>query len=189
MSSAPFSRVSRVRPAPRPPRGAVLAVVLILLVVMSLLAILSLRGTLLQERMAGNMLDRSLGFQAAEAALRAGEALARSARTGAVTIPTSGCSGGLCARPDPSAPPRWEDETVWADAREIAVEVNGTTLRPRYIVELLADDVPPRGSCVTAEDVSPDAACGGREHRYRITARSQAAGRAEVILQSHYAVP
>lgn len=178
--------MSAPRSCPADQRGVVLAVVLILLVVMSLLAILSLRGTLLQERMAGNMLDRSLAFQAAEAALREGEALARSS---GLAVPSSGCVNGVCARPVAGDPPRWQDESVWASAREVVVELDGITTRPRYIVELLADDVPPRGMCTTSEDVSPDAACTGRERRYRITARSRDAGRAEVILQSHYAVP
>lgn len=171
---------------PRCQRGVVLAVVLILLLVMSLLAIMSLRGTLLQERMAGNMLDRSLSFQAAEAALREGEALARSS---GLSVPASGCQSGVCARPVPGDPPRWQVESVWTAAPEVTVELGGITARPRYIIELLADDVPARGACTTSEDVSPEAACSGHERRYRITARSRAEGRAEVILQTHYAVP
>jgi len=54
-------------------RGFALVVGLVLLVVMSLLAVTGVRSTILQERMAGNMHDRNLAFQAAEAALRHGE--------------------------------------------------------------------------------------------------------------------
>ena len=50
-------------------RGASLVVVLILLLVMTLLGLAVLRGTLLEERMSANLLDRSQNFQAAEAAL------------------------------------------------------------------------------------------------------------------------
>jgi len=179
------SRRLKSSPHVRAQRGIALAVVLILLVVMSLLAVVSLRGTLMEERMSAGMTDRSLGFQAAEAALREGEALAATKPV----LPATGCDHGLCAAPDPAQPPRWTDESVWAQARIADVDLGAVVARPRYFVELLADDIPPRGSCTTSEDVSPDAACSGKEHRYRITARSEADGRASVMLQSHYAVP
>ena len=54
-------------------RGAVLVVSMILLLVMTTLALAASRSTRLQERMAGNMRDSDLAFQAAEAALRDGE--------------------------------------------------------------------------------------------------------------------
>ena len=53
--------------------GAVLVVALLFLLVMTLLGVASMRGTALQERMAGNQRDRNLALQAAETALRAGE--------------------------------------------------------------------------------------------------------------------
>ncbi len=68
---------------PRPSRsfvrerqsGAVLIVGLIILVVLTLLGVQGTRTNVAQERMAGNMRERNLAFQAAEAALRVGEAL------------------------------------------------------------------------------------------------------------------
>lgn len=178
-------RTLRTPRSPRAQRGVALAVVLILLLVMTLLALASLRGTVMEERMSANLMDRSLSFQAAEAALREGEALAASKPP----LPASGCSNGVCARVDPAAAPRWLDASAWSNARTATVALGGITARPQYFVELLADNVPAKGSCTTSEDVSPDAACSGTEHRYRITARSEAADRAVVILQSNYAVP
>lgn len=174
-------------------QGVALAVVLILLLVMTMLAVASLRGVLLEERMSASVMDRSLSFQAAEAALREGEALAVDVARGNVSLPANGCSNGVCAIAAPADAPRWRDETVWATARVAQLDFKGRTAQPRYIVELLADNVPAKGSCTSSEDVSPDAACTGTEHRYRITARSQADnqddGRAVVMLQSNYAVP
>jgi type IV pilus assembly protein PilX len=69
------------------------------------------------------------------------------------------------------------------------VNVGSLTAKPRFIVELLDDSIPAKGSCTTSIDVSPESSCSGTERRFRITARSQAANRAEVILQSIYAVP
>lgn len=165
-------------------RGATLMVVLLLLLVMTLLALASLRGTLLGERMGANQFDRSLSFQAAEAALRAGEALAATRPV----LPASGCAAGLCAKPDPAAAEVWKSSPAWAGAPSITVTSGELSVQPQYIVELLADNVPPRGSCTTTGDLS-ETTCTGSERRYRITARSQAAGRAEVLLQSIYAVP
>jgi type IV pilus assembly protein PilX len=178
-----LSLPNALHPRPRAQGGIALVVVLILLLVMSLLAIFSLRGTMMEERMAANMRDRSLSFQAAEAALREGEQLA----AGKPALPANGCAAGLCAIPLPTDTPRWQDATVWAGARTAIVDFNGETARPQYIVELLADNVPVVTSCPDIEDV--DSVCSGTERRYRITARSTADGRAEVMLQSHYAVP
>ncbi len=54
-------------------RGAVLIVSLIFLLLMTLIGVTAMQTTTLQERMAGNMRDQNLAFQAAEAALRQGE--------------------------------------------------------------------------------------------------------------------
>jgi len=57
--------------------GAVLIVTLVMLLLMTLLAIGSMRGTVLQERMAGNLRDEHLAFQAAEMAQREAEQAAK----------------------------------------------------------------------------------------------------------------
>jgi Tfp pilus assembly protein PilX len=73
-------------------RGVALLVVLILLLVMSLMAVLSLRGTLMEERASANMMDRSLSFQAAEAALRQGESLAATKPALPAAVAPPGCA-------------------------------------------------------------------------------------------------
>lgn len=54
--------------------GAVLVIGLIILVVLTMLGVQGMRTNVAQERMAGNMRERNLAFQAAESALRSGEA-------------------------------------------------------------------------------------------------------------------
>lgn len=54
-------------------QGAVLIVALIMLLLLTIIGISSIRGTALQENMAGNMRDSNLALQASEAALRRGE--------------------------------------------------------------------------------------------------------------------
>lgn len=55
-------------------QGAALVVGLIILVVLTLIGVQAMRTNIVQERMAGNMRERNIAFQAAEAALRVGEA-------------------------------------------------------------------------------------------------------------------
>jgi type IV pilus assembly protein PilX len=168
-------------------RGVVLVVVLLLLLVMTILALASMRGTLMEERMAANLVDRSYSFQATEAALREAEIFVAQNKP----TPGAGCTAGVCGIPNPDNPPVWLDAAVWAAAPEATYNVGSVTAKPKYIIELLANDnIPGSGSCTTSGDVSESAdTCGELESRYRITARSQAAGRAEVLLQSIYAVP
>ena len=168
-------------PTPRRQRGVALSVVLILLVVMTLIGLASLRGTLLEEKMTSNMRDRSLAFESAEAALRQGEAVAAGRPS-----PAAGCTNGMCGIPDPTATSVWLDEAVWANAPAASVPAGSPAAK--YIVELIADNVPAKGACTTSGDVS-ETTCSGTERRYRISARSNVAGRANVMLQSLYSVP
>lgn len=165
--------------------AATLVTVLILLLVVALIGLASLRGTLMEERMSASVRDRGLAFQAAEAALREGELVAADKGK---TMPASGCVKGLCAKPDPTAAPVWENESVWNDAPETVVTLGNQTVKPKFIVELLANNIPPRANCTT-RNVIGEGGCSGTESRYRITALSRADGRAEVMLQSIYAVP
>lgn len=59
--------------APTSQSGAVLLVALVMLLLLTILGAAAMRDTNLQERMAGNMRDHNLAFQAAEAALRFAE--------------------------------------------------------------------------------------------------------------------
>ena len=54
--------------------GAVLAISLIILLLLTIIGLTATQVTGLEEKMAGNLRDRNLAFQAAETALRAGEA-------------------------------------------------------------------------------------------------------------------
>ena len=55
-------------------RGAVLIVALVMLLVLTVLGTASIRDTTMEERMAGNFRDRTAALEAAETALRTGEA-------------------------------------------------------------------------------------------------------------------
>lgn len=180
-------------PSSRTQRGAILFLALILTLVMTLLILASVRGTVMQERMASNLYDRSLAFQAAEAALREAE---RWVLEDPPNPAAGACDEGSCGKPDPTDPPVWEDDDIWAEAHHgddghgHVIEIGDLPVPPQFIVELLADDMPEVNLCESTA-IDPDAPCysGPEGLRYRITARSGEAGRAVVVLQSVYAVP
>jgi len=159
-------------------RGASLVVVLILLLVMTLLGLAVLRSTLLEERMTANMLDRSLSFQAAESALREGEALAQTSPV----VPGAGCSAGVCATPNAALTDRWLDSgfTGWVPG---TANLGPLPAPATYFIEFMGP-APTWPGCDRAIPI-PDLCLAPR---FRITARSTAADRAEVLLQTNFIV-
>lgn len=178
MSRSAYLRVTRARRQ----RGVALVVVLILLLVMTLLGLASMRGTLLEERMSGNMFDRGLAFQAAEAALREGEALLVPVPP---VFPAIGCSNGLCAPPVPAlGVPERAVNPAFAGWRTAVANVGTLAVQPQFIIEALGPGDTWLGcSNSTPKPLQCEVA------RYRITARSVAAGRAQIILQSTFTTP
>jgi len=67
--------------------GAALFVSLVFLLIMTIVGLAGMQNTSLQEKMAGHLRDSSLAFQAAESALKAGEAVLNSGK-----IPIFSCS-------------------------------------------------------------------------------------------------
>ncbi len=191
--------------------GVALVISLILLIVITLLGLSSIRTIVLEEKMASNAYDRSLAFQAAEAGLRAGEAIAEAqsklgnpnqgfpaytdADNSCPSAPSDAinkCIAGLCATPDKDCPNRWTVASF--DWNNSAAPAGGLNLdanagaAPRYFVEYL-------GNQFSCDPDDPNACSGGAGAigcncmRYRVTARSQPSGndRATVMLQTIYA--
>ncbi|PKM06655.1 MAG: pilus assembly protein [Gammaproteobacteria bacterium HGW-Gammaproteobacteria-4] len=163
-------------------RGVALVVVLILLLVMTLLGLASMRGTLLEERMSGNMVDRGLAFQAAEAALREAEALLVPTPP---AFPAVGCTNGLCAQPVPAlGVPERAVDPAFAGWRTAVADVGTLAVQPQFIIEALG----PGDTWLGCSNSTPiPLQC--EVARYRITARSVAADRAQIILQSTFTMP
>ena len=158
-------------------RGAALVTVLLLLLIMTLLGLASLRSGIMEERMSGNLRDRGVGFQAAEGALRQAETVIQ-----ATARPYTGASG-LYPLPVATATDRWNDgATGWAQAEDLGGL--STLVRADYIVEEMGT-APSWPGCEKFRPKDPSCITA----RFRITARSQAIGRAQVILQSNYALP
>lgn len=142
-------------------RGAILIVSLLLLLVMTIIGVFAMRGTTLEERMAGNLRDRDLAFQAAEAALREAESnFNRSDSLGTVGTDS------------------WRDR-LNNNALEFEFDSSGGSQLAspvEYVIEERPQPPPLEADQAEAE------------HRiYRVTARSTGgSGNATVILQSEF---
>ena len=167
-------------------KGASLVVVLLLLLVVTLLGLASLRSTLLQERMAGNLFARGNAFQVAEAVLREAEGFAASKPS----PPAAGCANGVCARyvAATGTLPPWQGDMFWESGssgfRLAAADISG--IRGQYVVEDYGRGT--NSSCTGSIDMSAPE-CEADTQIYRITVRSRAPDGAAVLLQSLYEVP
>ncbi|HXG28154.1 MAG TPA: PilX N-terminal domain-containing pilus assembly protein [Nevskiales bacterium] len=181
--------MSHIPRFPRSQSGVILVVGMIVLLVMTLIGLSAARSTLLEERMSGSNTDHNVAFQAAEAALRAGEQSLL-----APTLPDfDGTGGRYRAREytDPAQPPYWKqwqggsESSNWA-ANAIAYGGFGSAPAPlsqasaRYYLEEFPL-IPGPGESLAA-DAPVD------ELRfYRVTARGVGiSGTTSVILQSTY---
>lgn len=156
-------------------QGIALVIALVLLVIMTLVGLGAMRSVTLEERMTGQTFDRSVSFQAAEAALKQGEDLL----TGTPPTPALGCTAGVCAPPVVTATERWLDPTFTGWANSTTLSFGGVSITPQYLVEYLGNTFPCNPGSPTSTNECK---------RYRITARSNAGtDRATVLLQSIYA--
>ena len=186
----PPAALPRTEAGPRNPatqirlqRGAVLIASLLILLVLTLLAISAMRTSVLEERMAGNLRDRHLAFEAAESALRDGEAWL-GAQVETPVVSADGTTGvWTAAAPDPVTE---ETRDWWAEADAAWWADNGTAVGglagladdPDYLVEEL--------TFVPDSLVRGYSAPGG-ERFYQITARGVGmTPTARVLVQSTF---
>lgn len=156
-------------------QGAVLIVSLVMLLVMTMIGLAGMEVTDLEERMAGNMRDRNIAFQAAEAALNDAEDYLE----GTTLLPAfNGSVAGLYSRDSDL----WE--TIdWASSgavKEYAGDgFDNLAETPVYIIESL--------EVVADSDSLELGSAVDTKSYYRISARAVGqTDTAEVILQSVY---
>lgn len=171
--------------------GVALVVVLLMLMVVTLLGLASMRGAILQERMAGATIGRSMAFQAAEAALRQGEAVAADERK---VPPASGCQQAFCARTAVGVTPAWKSDSFWDDTKattnfRVATATNGTT--SKFSIEDYGLATSPDCAAAVGENPFDMSAptCTAEIRVYRVIARSRTESGSEVVLQSLFRAP
>jgi type IV pilus assembly protein PilX len=161
--------------------GAALIVSLLFLLVMTVIGVTGLQTTALEEKITGNMRDRSLAFEAAESALAAGEALL----SPAVPLPTFSADGtnGFYSGPIP------DRETVWSTPGQVHAYSDGALAKvghpPAFTIEVLQFT-----TSITVEDGSLELGPmleNARQAWFRVTARGTGGSDSSVVmLQSIY---
>ncbi|MBE9609748.1 pilus assembly PilX family protein [Chitinilyticum piscinae] len=123
-----------------PPRqqGFVLIVALLLLVVVTILVLNGMRGTTLNEKMAGSYMDRHRAYQAAEQALRQGSALLQA---NAETC-LDGCTNSNVVGTGPASAGGLP--TSWSDTHAVAATLaSGQQSSGKFVINLLPDTLRP----------------------------------------------
>ncbi len=181
-------QVCTMQKGPNAQQGIVLIVGLVMVLLISIIALSSIRGSGLQEAMAGNMRDRELAFQASEAALSVGESTLR------VGTPPN-CDGAVhssfrCYADIDKATPA--TSLQYSDITSFVARGNTTSLglnvvnQPTYVVEQLDDyQIKDDGSALELNG-APVAWI----RPFRVTAIGEGATtNAQVVVQSIYAIP
>jgi len=161
--------------SPAQARGVALVVALLLLVIITMMAFASLRGTLMQQKMAAHQYDRQLAFQHAETALRVAQAHIAS-HPADVARHCQAASTACLSNPfhDPDLP-AGSVHTVESGEGPgtfiVAMEAGG---QPQYVIEDMGDWDDPALDAMVEQSASAHN-YGYPAHArtyYRITARS-----------------
>ena len=158
--------------------GFVLVTGMVFLVVLTIIVIYMLRGSIMQERMTSNSIDRQRALQAADAVLREAEDLVSA---GGVPFDpfvidgfTTNCASGLCKNLSATQTP-WNSVT-WSSVKDSVLGFHTSKVKkPTYVIELI---VPP----VNKPGVGCDAAV------YRIVVKGIGSTGAEAVVQSYLQV-
>ncbi len=161
--------------------GVVLVISLIMLMLLTMIAVNATQSTTLEEKMAGNLRDQNLAFQAAESALSAAEATLVPVAPAVLPNFTAGGVGGFY---DKTAGALFTDAVLsqsnfWTanpnlTATSTLNNLGNNVAAPKYIIEKL---VPTcfKGAACTADPAD-------KSQPYRITVRATGASTNSVVL-------
>ncbi|MGI9228094.1 MAG: pilus assembly PilX family protein [Gammaproteobacteria bacterium] len=157
--------------------GAALIICLMLLTIATMVGLNAVSSTILEEKMAGNIRNKHLSFQSAEAGLRAGELFG----AGLTATTLFDGTNGLFPRSEPvhSNYPVWENITdpEWADGTS-----TGLPKAPQFIIEDFGQACRDNDCCIV-RPMPP----GCEVPIYRVTARAEGLNNNTItILQSTY---
>lgn len=165
-------------------KGATLIVCMVILVIVTILGVGNIQNVTLEEKMAANLKNRNMAFQAAETALRHAESYLDNT---AVLPSFNGSQVGLYAQYTGTStlPPNWSELTWSASGATYSApsgysdEIGGVAEAPKYVIEKLES---------VAESTNIEAGqAEDNDEFYRITTRAVGGvSSAVVILQSIY---
>jgi type IV pilus assembly protein PilX len=167
-------------PSPRSRHnGSVLIISLLILVVLTLIGITAMSTSGLEERMAGNVRDEQVAFQASEIALRDAEAFIEGIAS------TAGFNGTNGLYPQGSSLDISPDSAIWTGNNSAVYggALGDEKTPPRYVIEVLDT----QGNNDVNIGGYGDSSGVGAVADFRITARGTGISNSStVILQSYY---
>jgi type IV pilus assembly protein PilX len=161
-------------------QGAVLIVGLIIMLLLTIIGLAAVRSSGMQELMAGNMRDRNLAFQAAEAGLREAEAEAAKCK---VFDGTKACYEDL----NSTTPVQTWSEQNWKDKSAVATVTLDLSKSPRFIIEKIKEEAAVAGSSGGCVELDPSCAESGsaKSRFFRVTSLGYGGTEnSQVILQT-----
>ncbi|MEO5378646.1 MAG: PilX N-terminal domain-containing pilus assembly protein [Magnetococcus sp. DMHC-6] len=164
-------------------RGSVLIISIVLLLILTLLALGSMKDSVMEERMAGSFRDQNLAFQAAESALRNGEAFIETlATTSDFNIL---CTQGLCSKeatPDPFQPNQWGS----GFSKSYSGTIAGVSDPPRYYIQVIGAIQESSGTEINLNGYG-ESVGQGDVTGFRVKALGRgSANTSQVLLESYY---
>jgi type IV pilus assembly protein PilX len=165
-------------------QGAVLIVALVLLLVLTILGTAGMQETTMEERMAGNFRDRAAALEAAESALRSGEAdIGDTTEFGLMLFDGSDGTYDVTASSTSVDPETASNYGRDVDAADLTYdgELLVDAVPEFYIEQLPEIELPQSDLTVGFQDQAP------RVRYYRVTGKGYGTSpNSEVILQSTY---
>ncbi len=123
-------------------QGATLVVALIFLLILTILGVTSVSNSILQQKMAGNLRDQSVAFEAAESAVRAGETWVSNLADKPVALPSNPAGldnvwqTGILANLGYNNLSWWTTNGVdYAVATTGGETIKQANTQPRYVIE------------------------------------------------------
>ncbi|WP_126456349.1 pilus assembly PilX family protein [Sulfuriflexus mobilis] len=173
-------------PARHQQQGAVLIISMIILLLLTILGVTSMQGTNLEERMAGNMRDRHVAFESAEAAIADAEAfLDTIALTSAFRSNTAGLYDGTHL--DLWKTVDWADADKYRYASDITSS-HGVGTSPKYIIEYISEPTDSSDTKTNLDNYGGNSG-GAGVALFRVTARGTGGSDNSVVfLQTVYGV-
>jgi type IV pilus assembly protein PilX len=151
--------------SPQKQKGIVMMITLVIMLIVTLLVISSVHATNAQILMSRNVKDERVAFQAAEAGLRAAEALLS---TESSLAAYQANSSGMYMERGAGEVDRWKENATWLDANSLTAAYTDSVEPPRFIIEFV-------GTVIAEEDwLNMDNVGGGvgagRTQMFRVTA-------------------
>jgi len=169
---------------PSKQQGVALIISLVILIGMTVLGVTSMKTSITNVFMAGNLRETGITFQAAEAGLRLAEEIVSETTSSAEF---DGLSPSKLGETDPD--PRYMDPTSWVATESSVITLAGVSTSPKFIIKYLGKWSQNPGALVNLGQGYGGQPPGRIISNYRVTSRgSGQTERSFRTVQSYYGI-